>query len=511
MPEMQACHVSRRLTLFLITIIVSATLSIASNDVTAATQSEGGNDVLFSSDDGGSSEKKQAKPFLSSFLSKFNVSGYLRNETAYRFDKPRTVTKIRNIAYLSANRFFGSRVKFTFSAWAYYDLAYDLINYDTIAARYVRDQNQPLVFLQDLPKEKDSPVAAIRELYFDIFLKNTDIRIGKQFVIWGVLEGVRVVDVINPINFRELILLPLLEYRVPLWTFKLDHYTSIGKFEFLWIPEAAHDIPAPRGSEWELLQLPPNTRVQNKYGLRESEVGLKYNFQLLDTDLSLSYWYGWDPFPTIFRNVRLNSSQVPAFFPTFTRLTLYGGTFVKQVGPVIVKGELAYVPNKYFGIRSVDTNGDGYLDNNGAVKKKHIRWGLGIDFNLFGADISPSFVQWVILDYEDRIIQHHYNSNFNLFIRRVFPQQSAVFSLLLIRLIDEKGDMYMQPKVTYNITDHFDIALGLDLFYGKPSVFGPQSANGGVAIVNTQNFEQAHFFGNFTNNNRIFANFTYTF
>lgn len=510
MPEMQAGHLSRRLALFIIAIIVPATIVLVSSDAVAATTGEGGANASAASS-GVSAKDKHKKYILSSFLSKFHVSGYLRNETAYRFDRPRTITKIRNIAYISANRFFGSSVKFTFSAWAYYDLAYDLINYDTISARYVRDNNQPLVFIQDLPQQKDSPVAAVRELYFDIFLKNTDLRIGKQFVIWGVLEGVRIVDVINPIDFRELILLPLLEYRIPLWTFKLDHYTSIGKFEFLWIPEAAEDKPAPQGSEWELLQLPPNTRLPNRFGLRESEVGLKYNFSLFDTDLSLSYWYGWDPFPTIFRNVRLNSSQIPAFFPTFTRLTVYGATFVKQVGPVIVKGEAAYVPNKYFGIKSVDQNNDGFLDDNGAVKKRHIRWGLGLDFNLFGADISPSFVQWIILDYEHKIIQHHYNSNINLFIRKVFPDESAVFTLLLIRLIDEQGDMYMQPKVTFNVTDHFDVALGLDLFYGKPSIFGPESTNGGVNVVNTVNFEQAHFFGNFIHNDRVFANFTYTF
>lgn len=482
-----------------------------------AAQTEGDSNGVFTSkgDDTSSGEPSSGQQhphyLLSSFLSKFNVSGYLKNETAYRFDEPRSITKMRNIVYLSANRFFGSRVKFTFSAWAYYDLAYDLFNYDTIAARYVRDSNQPLVYVQNLPKQKDSPVAETREVYLDLFLNNTDIRIGQQFVIWGVLEGVRITDEVDPIDFRELILpTNLLDYRIPLWTFKLDHYTPVGKFEFLWIPEVRHDEPAPPGSEWELLQNVPNTRTPDRFGLRVSEVGLKYTVGISDAEVSFSYLYTWDDFPTIFRNVRLNSSQNPVFFPTYTRITMYGATFVKPVGITVVKGELAYVPDKYFGIHSVDLNGDGFLDDNGAVQKKHIRWGLGVDVNLFGADISPSFVQWIILDYEDKIIQDQFDSSFNLYVRRVFPDQSAEFTLLLIRLLNS-GDMYMKPMVTFHITDHFDIDTGLDLFYGSPSVFGPEFIGGGVGNFNTRTAEESHFFGNFIHNDRVFAEFKYNF
>jgi len=499
---------SKRLTLFVITAIVQAIFFFVCNEAVAADLGGGGNNGIFSSQVSADSEQPQ-KYILSSFLSKFNVTGYLKNETAYRFDEPRSITKIRNIAYINANRFFGSSVKFTFSAWAYYDLAYDLFNYDTISGRAVRESNQPLVFVENLANKKDSPVAEVRELYLDLFLENTDIRIGKQFVVWGVLEGVRVTDEINPIDFRELILLDLLDYRIPLWTFKLDHYAPIGKFEFLWIPEVRHNEPAPPGSEWELLQTVPNTRAPPEFGLRVSEVGFKYTTEIGDAELALSYFYTWDDFPTIFRNVRLNSAQDPVFFPTYTRITMYGATIVKPLGITIIKGELAYVPDKYFGIHSVDQNGDGFLDNNGAVQKRHLRWGLGVDVNYWGIDFSPAVVQWIIFNYDNSLIQDQYDTSFNLYVRKVFPEQSAVFSMLLIRLIN-LNEMFLAPKVTFNVTDHFDIAVGLDLFYGKISRFGPESVGGGVANLNNV-VEDAQFFGNFHNNDRVFTEFKYTF
>lgn len=489
-------------------IVAAIFLSFSPVRAGAAQADEGKDPGLFSTPP--ADDKKDDNQYLlSSFFSKFNVTGYIKNETAYRIDQPRSITKIRNIAYLNVNRFFGSNVKFTFSAWAYYDLAYDLYNYSTIAARYVRDASQPLVYVENLAQQKDSPVAEIRELYFDIFLQNSDIRIGRQFVIWGVLEGVRVTDEINPMDFRELIMLDLLDYRIPLWTFRLDHYTPIGKFEFLWIPEVRHDEPAPEGSEWELLQTVPNTNVPDRFGLRESEVGLKYTADVGDAEFSLSYFYTWDDFPTIFRNVRLNSAQDPVFFATYTRETMYGATFVKPLGITILKGEFAYVPDKYFGIHSIDQNGDGYLDYNGAEQKKHIRWGLGVDVNLWGADLSPSVVQWVILNYDPSLIQQRFYTSFNLYVRRPFPEYSAIFQMLLIKLTS-LNELFVAPKVTFNITDHFQTSVGVDLFYGKPSRFGPQSVGGGVANLSNV-VEDAQFFGNFVNNNRVFAEFKYTF
>lgn len=499
---------SKRLTIFVITAFVQAIFFFVCDEAVAANLEGGGDSGIFTSQ-AATEDKQPQKYILSSFLDKFNVTGYVKNETAYRFDEPRSITKIRNIAYISANRFFGSSVKFTFSAWAYYDLAYDLFNYDTISGRAVRESKQPLVFVENLANQKDSPVAEVRELYLDLFLENTDIRIGKQFVIWGVLEGVRVTDEINPIDFRELILLDLLDYRIPLWTFKLDHYASIGKFEFLWIPDVRHNEPAPPGSEWELLQTVPNTRAPPEFGLRASEVGLKYTTDIGDAEVAFSYFYTWDDFPTIFRNVRLNSAQDPVFFPTYTRITMYGATIVKPLGITILKGELAYVPDKYFGIHSVDQNGDGFLDNNGAVKKQHLRWGLGIDVNYWGIDFSPSFVQWIIFNYDNSLIQDQYDTSFNLFVRKVFPEYSAVFSMLLIRLIN-LHEMFVAPKVAFNVTDHFEISVGLDLFYGKISRFGPESVGGGVANLNNV-VEDAQFFGNFHNNDRVFTEFKYTF
>ena len=118
-----------------------------------------------------------------SFLSDLQLSGYLKNETAYRYRIPRSITKIRNVAYINAKYPYSPRLKFNFSGWAYYDIAYNLFDYDTISARFERNASEPLAFIVTLPREKDASGAAIRELYADMYLDNLDVRLGKQFVV----------------------------------------------------------------------------------------------------------------------------------------------------------------------------------------------------------------------------------------------------------------------------------------------------------------------------------------
>lgn len=444
-----------------------------------------------------------------SFLSDLQLSGYLKNETAYRYRAPRTITKIRNVAYLNAKYPLSPRLKLNFSGWAYYDLAYDLFDYDTIAARFERNSSEPLAFLVTLPKEKDLAGAAIRELYADMFLGDLDVRLGKQFVVWGVLEGVRITDEINPMDFRELILPDLLDYRIPLWMAKFDYYRPRASYQMLWIPDIRFHKPAPPGSEWELLQEVPGTRYPQTFNYKNSEFGFKVNTNLWDTELAFSYFYTWDDYPVIFRHVLLDQSISPEFFPTYTRLSMYGATFVKQLSSYILKGEMAFVTDKYFAVTNVDENHDGWLDKNGEFKRNHIRWGLGVDFNWQGADISPSIAQWIILDYDPAIIQDQFDTGINLFVRKEFPESSSIFQLLTIYLVNLQ-EVYLKPKWIFRITDRFQISTGLDMFFGKASQFGVSgvlTSLGDVAVPE----QRAQFIGNFHDNDRIFLEFKYAF
>jgi len=443
--------------------------------------------------------------------SKVKLNGYFKNETAYRVREPRSITKIRNIAYLDAEYPYNNFLDIKFSGWTYYDLAYDLFNYETIAARLERNSEEPIAFVENLAQEKDSPVAAIRELYLDMALETMDIRLGKQYITWGVLEGVRIVDEVNPMDFRELILPDLIDYRIPLWSGKLDYYTDLGSLQLIVIPDLKFNKPAPPGSEWELLQEVPGTREPESWTLENTEIGMKLDTTLLDTELSFSYFYTWDDFPVVFRTVKITAgaTEDPVFYPTYTRMSMYGMTLVRPVGDYILKSELAYVENKFFGRSfTADDNNDGYVDTNGVVQKNHVRWGVGIDLVAMKWDVSAAMTQWIILDYEDNLIQEKFDTSYNVFVRREFSEYSMTVQGLWIYL-QQINEIYLKPKLSFQITNNIQIAVGLDLFSGAKSDFGLSSVTG-QGEFNAE-IQRAQFVGNFNNNDRVFFEFKYSF
>ncbi len=445
---------------------------------------------------------------------KLDIRGYYRFELAFRYNEPRSFTKMRNTFYLQSDYDFSNRLKFHGSGWFYYDVVYDLFDYDTIAARFEREATNPLVFVQQLPNEKDTPVAEFREMYFDLNLNKFDIRLGKQHVVWGVLEGVRVVDEINPMDFRELILPDdILDYRIPLWTLKINHFNKLGDYEFLLIPDLTFHQPAPPGSEWELFQDIPNTIKPEPDNPRNWELGFKWSNSISGTDVSLSYFYTWDDFPSVFRFSSEIGKPGPILFPTHTRLAMYGATFRRQTNSMILKAEAAYVSGKYFGTTEVDENADAFLDNNGEFLRDHIRWGVGFDVNWHGWDVSPSYVQWDILDYHPAIMQAEHDRSFNLYLRKKFRKANSTATILWIYLLD-LNESYIKPRINFRISDRYRMAIGMDLFTGNQSKFGvaTRSSGGGGPLVIPSTVEQrTQFFGNFNDNDRITIEMRYTF
>jgi len=466
--------------------------------------------------------------------------GYLKNETAYRYREPRSYTKIRNTLYLQSRLELHRRLEFNFAGRAYYDAVYDLFDYDTITARTLRDSDQPLVFVEGLAQEKDSNITELRELYFDVFGDWADLRVGKQFIIWGVITGVRVVDEINPMDFKELITPKLLEYRIPLWSVKLDFYSKLANFEFIWIPELAFNKPAPRGSEWELFQEVPGTAFPRSFDVRNptlgdlknTEVGAKITSTIFGNELSVSYFYTWDDFPVLFRKVQLEqrplvngadpadgeqgvvgagggSIEPPTFFPSYSRMHMLGGTFQRIIKGQILKGEAVAIKGKYFGISPIDRDGDGYLDSQGVLQRYHVRLGLGVDFNVFKTEISPSFTQWIIYKYDEAIIQDKIDTSFNFFIRKTFSKRSAAFEMLAIYLIN-LNELYVKPQFSFRPSSQFEVTMGMDVFYGQKSQLGVVAVDGSptdLLIV----AQSTQFIGNFNQNDRMFVEFKYSF
>lgn len=451
-----------------------------------------------------------------------HLGGYLKNETAFRFQEPVAFNKIRNILFLEGSANPRANLRLYASSWAWYDAAYLYADYDTINPP--NDPNLPLPFLSQRDREDYRTYYELREAYFDLSFQNVDLRVGKQIVVWEQLLGFRILDEINPLDFREFILPDLIDFRIPLWTVKADYYFGQYQLESLWIPFFEPHRPAPPGSEWELFQRLPGQEEPPKT-LDNSEYGARLSRTFGGIDLAISYLNVWDPFPTPFREytgfrffappakclpieVRFDQPVTdpdcgPVFHPRFNRMQIFGSAAVLNLGSYILKGEASYITGKYFGTRLADRDGDGLLDHGGALERNHIRWGVEVDTTLKGIDLSFAVSQWIVLGWDEVLFQDNYDTFLSLFGQKSFRSASVKAQLFILYLINNR-ELLVKPKVTYQISERFQVGVGADIFHGDKETFLPDIA----APASDRLFK---FVSTFVGHDRVFFELKYSF
>ncbi|MCM8855949.1 MAG: RNA polymerase-associated protein rapA [Candidatus Thiodiazotropha sp.] len=84
----------------------------------------------------------------------------------------------------------------------------------------------------------------LKELYVDTSLFGWDLRLGKQQVVWGTADGIKLLDIINPTDFRELNQNAMEDARIPIWMINAER--NIGdssNFQFIVSQVEENKIP----------------------------------------------------------------------------------------------------------------------------------------------------------------------------------------------------------------------------------------------------------------------------
>jgi len=68
----------------------------------------------------------------------------------------------------------------------------------------------------------------LRELYVDSSINDFNVRIGKQQVVWGTADGMKLLDIINPTDYREMAQNSMEESRIPVWMINAEKYLDNG-------------------------------------------------------------------------------------------------------------------------------------------------------------------------------------------------------------------------------------------------------------------------------------------
>ncbi|PIP09176.1 MAG: hypothetical protein COX51_00105 [Syntrophobacteraceae bacterium CG23_combo_of_CG06-09_8_20_14_all_50_8] len=131
--------------------------------------------------------------FAPLFDDRLSISGYVQNQSSYRVggDHDQLVSS-ENRLQVEVDAKLHPNVTVYGVFRGIYDAAYDL--------RHDSDR-----WCRDYAGSRDilSTEASLREFYTDIALGRWDFRIGKQQVVWGETDGLRLMDIINPLDMRR--------------------------------------------------------------------------------------------------------------------------------------------------------------------------------------------------------------------------------------------------------------------------------------------------------------------
>lgn len=207
----------------------------------------------------------------------------------------------------------------------------------------------------------DAGTIELLDAYLEWRGDDTTFRVGKQQIVWGRLDGLKILDLLNPQDFREFILDDFSDSRISLWSAYAD--ASIGEWraELALIPDATgHAIPNP--GAWFELQAPrfrfgapssaPSPIVitdRPGFGIDESAAGLRLSREFGRTDVSLVAYTGIDPEPL---GRIVNAGGAVAVERFYERRDAFGLSAERSIGPLVVRAEYAYQPDRFLNTRS---------------------------------------------------------------------------------------------------------------------------------------------------------------
>jgi hypothetical protein len=280
---------------------------------------------------------------------------------------------------------------------------------------------------------------------------NLDFKIGRQIVIWGNADNLRVLDVLNPLDNREPGLIDIEELRLPVTMSKLDYYftnwhlstLAIHEIRFNKNPAFGNDF-FPYDSPLPFEKKPSNNASSTEYGM-----ALKGGFQGWDIA------FHWARFFDDAAHIDPVSLQ-----QQHSKLNLLGSSINIILGNWLIKSELAYIDDlNYFATAS--------------VKKSRIDSLLGFEYyGIADTTISLEAVNQHINNYDSAMKNDFDDVKENekqlaFMYRSDFNHDSLHFLFLATYLgFNGKQGAFQRISLSYDTTDNISLTAGL-IFYAS--------------------------------------------
>jgi hypothetical protein len=310
----------------------------------------------------------------------------------------------------------------------------------------------------------------LREFYLDADWGGLYWRLGRQQIVWGQADGLRILDVINPQELREFILPKFEDSRIPLWITNVEILISDDwTAQLLIIPDQTYADLARPGTSFSMRSpqvipetpsgLPVKFEQEKRPGrtFKDADAGARLSAFVGGWDVSLNYLYHYQDQAVLFRQITETGIEVT---PSYERTHLVGGSFSNVFGDTTFRSEVGYSSDRFF-----LTNDSS--DNDGVFSTGEFSYVLGIDYQGWRDwFVSGQLFQSILADPAHDMTREKSEINATFLLRRYFMNESLKVDALLIQNLN-RSDGVLQTSMEYEWSTNITLTLGADIFFGS--------------------------------------------
>ena len=308
---------------------------------------------------------------------------------------------------------------------------------------------------------KDRTGFQLREAYAYYSDDHWDMRGGRQIIAWGVADGLRLTDVISPMDYTEFLAQDYDDIRMPVGALRLRYSREKWCFEAVAVPVSSFfDLPTDAENPWSVGQIPIGDEPKRR--LCNMEYGGRLSVFLSGVDFSLSALHTYNKMPVVCNGVG-----------EYRRMTMLGADVSVPVGQFVVRGEVAeYLDEAQSGMgvnevpRAASTNVLVGVD-----------WYAGNDWSL-SAQYSHKYVAW-------GDIRHTGLAT----VRVSKDLLHNTLALQTFAYIDvTNGGVFNRLSADYALNDQLHAIIGYDYFHADRCMFTVYDKNSELFFKLKYNF-----------------------
>ncbi|MEA3505651.1 MAG: DUF1302 family protein [Bacteroidota bacterium] len=316
----------------------------------------------------------------------------------------------------------------------------------------------------------------LREAFLEYTTKNWNFKAGRQIVIWGIADGLRITDVVSPMDMTEFLARDYDDIRIPVNAMRVRYLTQNMRAELIFIPVSSFFIvPYEPENPWSIFPSNTGTYFDVNMGntpeknFKNSEYGGRLSFFLSGIDFSISALHTWNKMPVFKHQLSTNNDTV-FVNALHNRMDMLGADISMPIGKFVIRGEVA----EYFGeVQSLNMQ----ANSNTFIKRNTTNFLIGVDWYPGNEwTFTTQYSHKLIPDYVDIIETKENTALATLGITKKILRSTLNLSTFTYLDITNNG-FFNRTSADYSLTDEIHVMLGYDWFNGDKGMFGMYKDN----------------------------------